>query len=371
MQLKWTADILLLIDEASLGGGQQHVLWLAGGLAERGFAVHVGTAPEGYLVDELRARNVPAHPVRFPKAFSPTGPFDAHRLLTQIAPAIVHTHGGTAGFYGRLAAMLHPRTRVVHTFHGIHYLHFADGRKRLVQKSIDRMLAPHTDRCICVAESDRDLAVQHRVARRDGTVVIRNGIDPARFDVAPRRRRKGRGILVGTIGRMHTQKGQRYFLETAAAVLWTHPETRFRIVGDGELRPSLEMLRRDLGLDDRVEFAGERTDASAELARMDIFLLPSLWEGLPYVVLEAMAAGVPVVATAVNGNRELITHGTNGLLVPVADAEAMAGAVRSLIDDPARRTHLVNGGKRTVRESFSLSEMIDRTVDVYRELMQR
>ncbi len=363
-------DILLLIDEASLGGGQQHVLWLAEGLAHRHFTVHVGTAPEGYLVEALRARGIPVHPVAFPKAFDPGGLRDAHRLLSRLTPAILHTHGGTAGFYGRSAALRHAQTRVVHTFHGIHYLHSPDWRKRFIQSAIDRMLARHTDRTICVAESDRELALRHRLARREDSVVIRNGIDLSRFAGIGRRRAPGKRPMIGTIGRMHVQKGQRHFLEAAAAILRTHPHARFRIIGDGELRETLERLRQDLGLNDRVEFSGERADAAAELARMDVFLLPSLWEGLPYVLLEAMAAGVPVVATAVDGNKELITHGMNGLLVPAADPEAMAGAALSLLDDPARRRILIDGGKRTVRDSFDLDAMVERTVDVYRELLR-
>lgn len=201
--------------------------------------------------------------------------------------------------------------------------------------------------------------------RNDGrsglsTHVIELGIDLDRFG-SGRRVLDRDGPLVGTVARLAEQKGQRYLLEAAALL----PEARFAIAGDGELRDQLETRARELGVAGRVEFLGARDDVPDLLASFDVFAFPSLYEGLCLAVIEAQAAGVPVVATPVGGIRETVIQGETGLLVPPRDAEALAAGIRRLLDDREEASRLAGEAKRRVRECFSVERMVQRTLRLY------
>ncbi|HUF80882.1 MAG TPA: glycosyltransferase family 4 protein [Burkholderiales bacterium] len=357
--------ILLVIDDAFFGGGQQHVLTLAERLTGRGLEVAVACEASGYLVDELRRRTIAHHALRLPERPSPGALADAAEVIRASGARLVHTHGGTAGFYGRLAARRAGDVRSVHTYHGIHYLHQKSVRKRYLHRAIDRFLLRWTNEVICVAKSDRDLALQERLALPDHVSVIYNGIDLSRFEQRGTDGRADDRFIVGTVGRLHEQKGHVHLLEAAALVRRTHPQVRFRIIGDGPLRKRLEAQARTHRVDDIVEFRGARSDVPAQLRQFDLFVLPSLWEGLPYVLLEAMATGLPVVAADVDGVREVITDGREGMLVPSKNAQALAAAVIDLAENGVKREGLGARGAQAVRERFSLQSMIEQTVNVY------
>jgi len=362
--------ILLVIDDASIGGGQQHVLALAERLTGQGATVAVACEASGYLVDELQRRSIAHHALRQPERPSLRALADAARVVRASGARLVHTHGGTAGFYGRLAARRVGDVRNVHTYHGIHYLHQKSARKRYLHRAVDRFLLRWTDEVICVAKSDRDLALKEGLALPDHVSVIYNGIDLSRFEPRGREGRTDSRFIVGTVGRLHEQKGHVHLLETAALVRRVHPQVRFRIIGDGPLRQQLEAKARMRGVDDIVEFLGTRGDVPAQLRQFDLFVLPSLWEGLPYVLLEAMATGLPVVATDVDGVREVIADRTEGVLVPSGNAQALATAVVELATDTARRADLGARGAQAVRQRFSLEAMIEQTMAVYSRAMR-
>ncbi len=198
---------------------------------------------------------------------------------------------------------------------------------------------------------------------REPAHVIALGIDLDRFaggkPTLPRD-----GPLVGTVARLAEQKGQRYLLEAASLL----PEARFAIVGDGELRPELEALAAKLGVAERVLFTGARDDVPDLLASFDVFAFPSLFEGLCLAVIEAQAAGIPVVATPVGGIRETVVDGETGLLVPPRDAGALAAAIRRLLDDPDAAARMAAEAKSRVRDQFSVERMVERTLALYAEL---
>jgi glycosyltransferase involved in cell wall biosynthesis len=361
--------ILLVIDDASIGGGQQHVLALAERLAGRGVEVAVACETGGYLVDELHRRSIAHHALQLPERPSLRALADTVRVIRGSRARLIHTHGGTAGFYGRLAARRVGGVRSVHTYHGIHYLHERNLRRRYLHRAIDRFLLRWTDEVICVAKSDRDLALMERLASPQHVCVVYNGIDVSRFAPGVRVNRDDGRFIVGTVGRLHEQKGHVYLLEAAEQIRQSHPQVRFRIIGDGPLRERLQADVRARRLDDIVDFLGARSDVPAQMQEFDLFVLPSLWEGLPYVLLEAMAAGLPIVATEVDGVREVITGGEEGLLVPPRNAQALAAAVLELAANGARRAQMGARGSRAVRERFSLEGMIEQTASVYSRAM--
>lgn len=358
-----------MIDDASVGGGQKHVLWLAENVNKRQFEVAVACEGEGYLVEELEKRKITHYPLRMSNIPDPAAFLRCRALMKEFKPDIVHTHGGTAGVTGRMVAGTYRGVKIVHTYHGIHYIHDERWLRRSLFRTLESALLHVTDRTICVAQQDVETGVREGIVDRAKTVVIRNGIDPSPFE-GKRPRRLPKSPLIGTIGRLHPQKGHRFLLEVAAELAREHPSPRFLIIGEGELRGELERQAETLGVAGHVTFAGARTDVPAQLRDMDMFVLPSLWEGLPYVLLEAMAAGLPIVASGVDGVKEVLRDGVNALLVAPGDPSELRAGIERLLADSRLRNRLAENARKTVREQFSIGRMIKDTEDVYRSLFR-
>lgn len=374
-------SVLEVIDEGSVGGGQQHVLLLAAGLRQRGVDVVVACPAEGYLADRLDAAGIARHPVRMHNRPDPAALAGMVRLCRQRRFDLVHTHGGTAGLWGRIGASLARVPARVHTFHGLHALHQQSGFHRRLLLAVERGLARLTSRVICVAGSDYALASSSALLPAGGGIVIRNGIDLSRFThaVDPESRellRTGLGcaagdLVIGTIGRLHRQKGHEDLVRAMPEVLAACPSCRFVIVGDGELRGEIERLAGALAVSGRLHLAGERVDAPELLQAFDLFVLPSLWEGLPLVLIEAAAAGCAIVATGVDGNREILEGEASAIFVPPADPPALAAALIRAAGDRALRARLGAQARETVLPRFGVDAMVEATLALYRATVTR
>jgi glycosyltransferase involved in cell wall biosynthesis len=235
-------------------------------------------------------------------------------------------------------------------------------KKRLQSLIIDRYIAVSNEvrERLC-----KDLQVSEKKVR-----IVRNGIRLGIFDQPPDRalRRVLSGDserpIIFTPARLHSQKGHIYLLQAAKEL----PEAVFVFAGDGPERHRLEEYARQIGVAGRVKFLGHRQDVPQLLANCDLFVLPSLYEGLPLSVLEAMAAGKPVIATAIGGTDEAVVDGVTGLLVRPGDSIGLAAAIRTLLQDGDLAARLADAGKRRVAEDFSSVAMVDRVTEVYDEL---
>jgi glycosyltransferase involved in cell wall biosynthesis len=329
--------VLLTIDEASLGGGQMHVLLLAKYLCEANFDVEIATEASGWLVDEARNLGLIVHQIAISNKFRWQSFRHIHQLLSNGQFDVLHTHGGTAGFWIRMvAAGLKRRPVIVHTYHGLHYLNVLEGSgqaipqtiKRAIFKRIDRSLLRYTDRIICVCKSDYEKAISAGVAAIDRTSIVYNGIEIDKFS-SPLDRAIARQIfnldptefVFGNVGRLHEQKGHKFLLQALAKM---NAHARLMIVGDGRLRDELMSLVEQLEISDRVSFLGARADIHEFLSAIDIFIMPSLWEGQPIALLEALAIGKPCIASDVDGIPEIIVDGANGYLVSPKDVAGLA-----------------------------------------------
>lgn len=359
--------ILLLTDDAFVGGGQRHVLALAQRMDPGYFEVAVACPYSGFLVDELRKSGIKHYPIVMPSRPTWQTIILLRSIIRSFGADVVHSHGGTAGFYGRLASLFLPSVRRIHTYHGIHYLNFRRGWRKWVYTVIDRSLLGVTERVICVARSDFQMGLRAGVVNKTKGVVIVNGIDAAQF--RPRRqsgsRRGARSIVVGTVGRLHVQKGHEDLLKAARIVLDENPRVSFCIIGEGELRSHLESLAERLGIKKKVSFLGGRTDISNLLSKMDVFVLPSLWEGFPIVLLEAMAARKPIVATAVNGVLEILVHEKTGLLVPPGHPSELSKAIVRMVNESRLAKTCASNALATVRATFTEQNMVRQTEQVY------
>ena len=235
---------------------------------------------------------------------------------------------------------------------------------------MERFVAHRADRVISVSEHDRQSGVEAGLLPPDRTASIPNGIavgPAAQGSRLTQRSADAAEVLI--VGRLVPQKGIPVLLEAARTVLRSHPRARFTLAGDGPLRLELEAQAKRLGISQQVRFLGTVRDTPELLARCDLFVLPSLWEGMPLSLLEAMAAGRPAVATAVSGSAELILDEETGLLVPPGDAAALAAAMARLLEDPATAEAMGTRARDRVRREFSLERMVESTHTLYCNLL--
>jgi glycosyltransferase involved in cell wall biosynthesis len=355
--------ILLLVTLAERGGAQTYVASLLPALAGR-FDVVVAAHGHGPVRDAARAagvRYVALHHVR--RSISPwrdaLGLLELVRLMRRHRPQIVHANSSKAGILGRLAAALSGVPIRIFTVHGWAFSAHS-GLASTAYRWADRLMCPLTTVTICVAERARAEGLAARTCRAKRTVVIPNALDAAA--VIEARPANATPTLV-SVGRLQAPKDVGTLLRALAAL----PPGRVCavIVGDGPQRAALEAEARALRLDGAVRFAGTRSDVPQLLAAADLFVLSSASEGAPMAVLEAMAAGLPVVASAVGGVPEIVVEGQTGLLVAPGDPAALAGAVRRLVEDPALRRRLGAAGRERVRARFDLNAMRAAHVAVY------
>jgi glycosyltransferase involved in cell wall biosynthesis len=362
--------ILILITLAETGGAQTYVASLLPALAPRSEVV-IAAHGEGPLVDAAGATGMRFVPLRHVRR--PLHPFrDLLGLLELVAlirrerPDIVHVNSSKAGVLGRMAAVLARVPIVVFTVHGWAFKAYS-GIASTLYRAADRLMARATTITICVTEADRAAGVAARTCDPDRTVVIANAVD---VDAVPPARHDGDPPRIVTVGRLAWPKDPRTLVRALARL----PDRSFSavIVGDGPDRSGMETEIRELGLESTVELCGARRDVPELLARSDVFALASRSEGGPISILEAMAAGLPVVASDVGGVRELVVEGATGMLVPAGDPDALAAALERLLGDPELRRRLGAAGRERARERFDLSALRRAHLELYaRELARR
>ncbi len=369
--------VLEMIDKPSLGGGQAVLLALARNLDRTRFDVSVCAGGGGPLEEEVRRAGLTFHPVEFRKNPAAGPGRTLVRLLASQSFDLLHTHGGVAGLYGRRAARRAGTPVVVHTIHGIHYLHYRNPILRRAAVLLERILSRSTSAVVCVSEADLAQARRHRLAPAGRLRLVRNGVPSVEAASDPDRAPRGRALcsdlklrapVIGTVARLHRQKGVEYFVEAAPDILRRHPEAFFLVVGGGPLESRVRERIERLGLTERFILAGERPDALDLLSAFDIFVLPSLWEGLPLVLIEAAGFGKPIIATDIDGSREIIRDGETGLLVPPADPAALAEAVARLLGDEALARRLAERARNEIPAAFSLERMVAETERLYLDL---
>jgi glycosyltransferase involved in cell wall biosynthesis len=369
-------SVLEVIDDASMGGGQVHVLMLAKYLNRQLFDIRVACEPNGFLADELRKIEVDVLPVKMDNRFRFSTLREVVSLVRRASFNVIHTHGGTAGFWGRVAGIVSGhRPAFVHTYHGMHYLS-KDSKCPRWFKTIDRILLKYTSAVICVCSTDYKQGLMAGIVSKDKAILVPNGIEVQKF-CGPKRREELRAefdvdestIVFGNIGRLHVQKGHEYLLQAFNSVARLYPKTALWLIGDGELRGELTRLTKAFGLTNKVRFLGDRLDIPDLLAAIDVFVLPSLWEGQPISLIEAMISRKPVIASSVDGVADILTEGVNGLLVPPKDSQALADVMGKLIEDSALRSDLAEHAHKTVADGYTATSMAAKVGEIYQDIV--
>lgn len=375
---------ILHVMEATIGGTRRHLRDVARGQAAAGHAVTVVAAAEREPAVQgdfelLREAGVAVRELPMVRSIRPR--LDRQHLgairstLRDFRPEIVHTHSSKAGALGRWASVRSGIGRRVHTPHTFAFLFDAmfSPTKRRLFRAIEVGLGRVTDRLVAVSRGEAETIESSGVVDRARVRVVENGIDPAPWRAAASLDRAALGVphdapLVLVVGLLNSAKGQDLALRALAA--GARPDAHLLLAGHGELEPELRALATSLGLGERAHFLGWRDDVPQLMATCDVLCLPSRWEALPYAVLEAMAAGRPVVATRVDGARDLVDEGASGFLADVGDVDGLARALdRALELDDAERGRLGAAGRRRFDAGYTVEHMVRGLDAVYGEVL--
>ncbi|MGQ9532872.1 MAG: glycosyltransferase family 4 protein [Desulfotomaculales bacterium] len=366
-----TGRFLYVVTSGDTGGAQGHVLHCCTRFrGDYGVGLVAGTG--GYLVERVRALGLPVYVLpglgrNRPAAGDLSVLRGLLRVIRDFGPALVCCHSTKAGFLGRLAARL-AGVPAVFTVHGWGFSEGVPAVRRAAVLRAERVAARWTDRIICVSVYDRDLALRHGVGQPEQMVVVPNGVPPVGEEL---RARPGEGgpVRLVMVARFEAPKDHLLLFRALSGL--AAPDWELWLAGDGRLEEKARREAARLGLGDRVRFLGPRRDVPELLARCHVFVLTSHWEGLPLTVLEAMRAGLPVVASDVGGVREAVADGETGFLVPRGAVTRLRERLRLLLEDPALRARLGAAGYARWRERFTLDRMLRETEAVYREVLDR
>ena len=360
--------ILLVYDHLDTGGGQTHGLALAPEVLKAGHTLFIasrgGDVEPRFAHLGVTALRWPApsraNPVKLARSF-----FRARQILRDVQPAAIHAHAVLPGVIFSLAARSRSgrRPSLMITPHRSWDSLYQPATSR----SFYHLLRFAADDVIAISAGFYHELTQHGIppARCH---LIRNGIDVNAYE-APAN--NPRPLIVGTIGRLIEQKGLEVFIEAAALIAAQRSDVEFQIVGEGPLRATLEQQIATRDLTDRIHLLGNRSDVPDLLRQISVFVSSSRWEGLPYALLEALAARRPVVATEVLGSEELIQDGVTGLLVPPADSIALSSAILKLLDDRTLAQRLAEAGRGLVEREYNQHALAAQIMQLYQQANAR
>ncbi|HPA81523.1 MAG TPA: glycosyltransferase family 4 protein [Thermoanaerobaculales bacterium] len=375
--------ILHVITRLEPGGAQRNTLYTVEHLDRGQFEPALAWGP-GDPLDEAAAAIPDLRREPVPELVRPISLALDRRALQRLVgvvrrlqPQVVHTHSSKAGVLGRLAARIGRAPVVVHSIHGFGFTPLQPGPVRMLYVIAERVMARWTDHFVAVSESNLRAGLALGLFPPERASVIRSGIELGRFHspAGGREARERLGVpegapLVVQVGNFKPQKAPLDFVRVAAAVARQAPGAWFVMVGDGELRAAAEELASDLAVAGRIVFCGWWDDIPGLLAASRVSVLTSRHEGLPRAAVESLAAGVPVVATAVDGTPEVVKDGRNGFLVEAGDVAGLARRVSQLLRDDGLHRRLAAAAGEGLDE-FDIDRMVREQEELYRWLLGR
>ncbi len=386
-----------IITQLELGGAQQNTLYTVKHLNRGKFLPLLLTGSEGILVKEIRRHtdipqyNIPA----LIRKIHPWKDFRAFYTLWQILkrekdihadhPIIVHTHSSKAGILGRWAAKCAGISLIIHSIHGFGFHQYQPCLQRWLFIMLERITARLTTHFIAVARANIDIGIRAGIFSESQVSLIRSGIDIERFrsasgqSVSSRQQFREKMCqeldipdhkhIIGMVACFKLQKAPLDFVRAIKLVSRHFPEVHAIMVGDGELRPQIEQRIAHEGLEQTISLLGWRTDVPQLLHLCKMLVLTSLWEGLPRVCPQAMAVGLPIVATAVDGTPEAVHDGVNGFLVAPGDIQGLAEKILYLLNNPDIANRIGLQGQHLVDE-FDIRRMVRQQEELYQRLVE-
>jgi glycosyltransferase involved in cell wall biosynthesis len=362
-----TITVLHFITELNVGGAERALARLLARLDKDRYALTVAClyGGDGPIADEIRALGIPVVDLGMTSKWRWDALWRLYRLLRRERPTILHTWMFHANLPGRVLGRLAGVPIVISGERTM-------GMERRWRYWLNRLTVPGADRVTCVSQQVADFAVNHIGISKEKVVIIPNGLqvpDAERL-LGSRAARTELGLpvdqaVVGTVARLDPVKR----LDVLLQALGSLPDVYAVIIGEGPERARLMALCQGLGLTGRVRFPGQQGDVWPWLAAMDVFALSSDWEGMSNALLEAMAAGLPIIATEVGGTPDVVVDGVTGLLVPPGDPTALADALARLVRDPGLRRQMGQAGRERALRHFSLGRTVERTQNLYEQLL--
>jgi len=349
------------------------------------YDVELACAPGGRLIDLVRGSRMhvrtfknlvqPLNPSRDPRAL-----VDLYLFLRKNPYHVVHTHNSKAGFIGRLAAVLARVPVIVHTVHGFAFHDQEPPWRRFLFRNLERLASRWCQKMIFISQPLLDWALRERIVGKEKTVKIYSGIPLERFQPVQKEEKDRirskwqlgpEDAVIGVVSKLWEGKGHGILIQALKELERDIREIKLVVVGEGYLHDDLQAMVHRLGLQDRVLFTGFQMDVSEIIAAFDVAVLPSFFEGMGRVILEAMAMARPVVASRVGGIPDLVQDGRNGFLVQPGSVGELASAIKKLLLDKALAERMGWAGRKMIDDKFSADIMVRSTEGVYRELLTR
>lgn len=352
--------ILQITSRADYGGGPEHLKHLISGLSSSFEFFIAAPADEPYF--EIFKKYGSCIEIQHRK-FSVRSLFSLLKTVNKHSIDIIHSHGKGAGIYSRILGLLTGKP-VVHTFHGFHYTHL-NPFYRWFYLGIEKLFACATDVFISVSESEKNSCLNAGIVSHDRIVVVLNGVQIPTF--RKRALTKKETTLVN-ISRLSREKGMDVLVNIMGTLSQKYQDFRLLIIGDGPERVGLERKVRECGIEKYVSFLGFRQDVASLLDLADIYITASRGEGMPLTVLEAMAASLPVVASSVVGNVDVVVHGENGFLFNINKPNEASECVQKLINDKTLYDRMSKNAYKTIADKHSLAKMCAEIAQIYNKI---
>ncbi|WP_341667893.1 glycosyltransferase family 4 protein [Alcaligenes sp. SDU_A2] len=358
-----------------IGGANIHLLDLAQGIKKEGIEAIILIGGEGIVAQEANAKGIPTlaiknlireiNLIKDILAF-----FEIRSALKKISPDIVHLHSSKAGIVGRLAARS-LGLPAIFTAHGWAFTDGVSKRRKIAYRLIEKAMAPFATKIITVSEYDRQLAIKNKIIKPSKLRAIQNGlpdVDIEKKYLEHQETQNDHLCKLIMVARFDEQKDQATLIKALALI--KNKNWNLTFAGDGRLRSEAEKLVKEHQLTDKIIFAGACRDIPDRLQASDVFVLSTNWEGFPLSILEAMRAGLPVLATDVGGVSEAVAHGVTGYLSQRGDSQELAKYLELLISDPKLRESLGKNGQISFKKNFTFKTMLEKTISVYKDALK-
>jgi len=331
--------------------------------------------------DLMRSKGFKVETIRMKGTIAPIADFQAfvalYSLIRKEKFDIVHTHSAKAGFIGRVAARLANVPVIIYSPYGLPFNEYISKARYYLYLTLERLVGRYSDLIIASSASELEMIFKTKIVPKSRTALVENCFDLAEykvdFDTIAKKQDLGLRLedpVIGTVARLTQQKGVCYLIDAAPKILNHFPNAQFILVGDGELRKDIEDQIGELNLSQCIHLLGNRQDYLEIMATFDLFVLPSLWEGMPYSPLEAMVLGKPVVLTEATGSRDIVRNKQTGVLVPPKDADALAAAIINLLENREFANLIAAQGKKHIEERFDISVIVEEITNLYIKLMK-
>jgi glycosyltransferase involved in cell wall biosynthesis len=376
-------NILYVFDNLEFGGGERVFAQLINRLSDKRYKIMVACFQTGAFIEKIEGSGAQIQPVDMRNRFNFGVILQLSNLIKKERVDIVHSQGARADFFARMAAKLAGAPIVISTVpmpvegFDVHPM------KKFIYIVLNRFSERFVDRFIVVSEALKKVMIERHKIDPQKVVKIYNGIEVDEYHIDDDEEvmygklslREELGLkneipVIGAIGRLVWQKGFEYFIEAIPEVLKEFKGARFLLVGEGELKDELKVKSKKLKFEDKIFFVGFRNDIKEILQSIDVLVMPSLLEGLPMILLEAMAMEKPIVATEIEGIKEVLDNGKTGSLVPPKDSKVLAGAIIKMITHKENALNMGLAARKVVTERFGVDVMVEKHKEVYEELLQ-